>query len=181
MSETTDNDDTEEKAREAFDADLCSYHDELFRHLKSRLDDRDAASDLVQETCIRALRYRDRLDGDPLRPLLYRIANNLLVDHWRRNQRHHEDQHIPLTEAEPIAADLRAPEDALADAQRLAALKRAIRALPPKRRRVFVLVRLHGKSYAEVARRCGISVGAVEKHVARAVVFCGERLRRKPL
>lgn len=43
--------------------------------------------------------------------------------------------------------------------------------LSPRTRRILLGQRLDGLSYAELARREGISVSAVEKHVAKAVAF----------
>lgn len=163
-----------------FEAALCHYHAELLRYLHTRLDDHAAAADLVQEACARIMRYRDRLEGEALRSMLYRIVNNLLVDHWRRSQARNLKEHVPI-EDEPLAAPEPSPEDALAEEQRLAALKKAIQSLPPKRRRVLILARLQGLSHAEVARECGISVSGVEKHLARAIVACGDLMRKLDL
>ena len=44
----------------------------------------------------------------------------------------------------------------------------ALRTMPEKRRRIFILNRLEGLSYTEIARRTGIGRTAVTKHVARA-------------
>lgn len=172
--------DEETLAREVpaeFEAALCRYHDELLRYMRTRLDDHAAAADLVQEACARIMRYRDRLEGEALRSMLYRIVNNLLVDHWRRAQARNLKEHVPI-EDEPLAAPDPSPEDALAEEQRLAALKKAIQSLPPKRRRVLIMARLQGKPHAEVARECGISVSGVEKHLARAIVACGDLMRK---
>lgn len=163
-----------------FEADLCRYHAELLRYLHTRLDDHAIAADLVQEACVRIMRYRERLEGDALRSMLYRIVNNLIVDHWRRTEARNLKDHVPI-EDEPLAAPDPQPEDALAEEQRLAALKRAIQSLPPKRRRVLILARLKGKSHAEVARECGISISGVEKHLARAIVACGDLMRNLDL
>lgn len=170
-----------EKARTGFDADLCGFHGELLRYLSSRVNDRDAAADLVQETCIRALRYREELSGTSLRSMLYRIANNLVTDYWRRAQTHHTAEHVSLLESEPIAVNMPLPEEVLEQQQRLAALKHAVMALPPKRRRVFIMARLQGKSHSEIAHACGISISAVEKHLARAIVACSARVGKQDL
>lgn len=164
----------------AFEADLCRYHTELLRYLRTKLNDHNVAADLVQEACVRIMRYRERLEGDALRSMLYRIVNNLLVDHWRRTEARNLKDHVPI-EDEPLAAPDPQPEDALVEEQRLAALKRAIQSLPPKRRRVLILARLQGKPHAEVARECDISVSGVEKHLARAIVACGDLLRKSDL
>lgn len=155
-----------------FDADLARFHAELLRYTRSRVNDIEVAADLVQEACVRVMRYRGTLGSESLRSMLYRIINNLLADHWRRAQTRFADAHVSL-DAEPIPALAPLPEDALADEERMAALKRAIMSLPPKRRQILILARLQGKSHSEIARECGITVSTVEKHLARAIVACG--------
>src|SRR3546814_10782042 len=58
------------------------------------------------------------------------------------------------------------PDLAIQQAQQQAWLRQAMLSLPPRCRQVFVLVRIDGLSQGEVARRCGISVKTVEKHLA---------------
>lgn len=41
--------------------------------------------------------------------------------------------------------------------------------MPARRRRVLVLNRIEGLSFAEIARRLGLSPTAVKKHAARAM------------
>lgn len=163
-----------------FDADLGRFHTELLRYVRSRLNDNEIAADLVQESCVRALRYRDSLSGERLRSMLYRIANNLLADHWRRAQTRHTGAHVSLEDQE-IADNVPLPEDALAEEERRAALKRVIMSLPPKCRNVFIMARLQGKPHSEIARECGITVSAVEKHLSRALLTCGALVGNKDL
>jgi RNA polymerase sigma factor (sigma-70 family) len=82
---------------------------------------------------------------------------------------------------EEIADNVPLPEDALAEEERRNALKRAIMTLPPKCRNVFIMARLQGKPHSEIARECGITVSAVEKHLSRALLTCGALVGNKDL
>ena len=62
------------------------------------------------------------------------------------------------------------PERVLLAGQQVAAIRAAMEAMPAKRRRMLVLNRIEGLSFAEVARRTGLSQTAVKKHVARAMI-----------
>lgn len=61
------------------------------------------------------------------------------------------------------------PERVLLGRERLALLERVVAAMPPMRRRVFLLVRAEGMRCAEVAALVGITERAVYQHVFRAV------------
>lgn len=57
--------------------------------------------------------------------------------------------------------------------------KRAIDMLPPRRREVFRLCKLDGKSYAETASDLGISRNAVKEHIVKASSFIREYFRQR--
>jgi RNA polymerase sigma-70 factor (ECF subfamily) len=60
----------------------------LMSWLVRRCRDENEAEDVVQETLVRAARYRGSLDGDAnLRSWALRIASNVLTDHVRRESR----------------------------------------------------------------------------------------------
>ena len=67
---------------------------------------------------------------------------------------------------EPVA---RRP-DQRPDPELLARLETALRALPRKRREIFLAVRLDAMSYTEIARRTGLSAKRVEREFARALL-----------
>jgi len=75
-----------------------------------------------------------------------------------------------------VTSDAPGPDRHLLARRDLEALEAAITALPPKCRTVFLLSRIEGLSNAEVAKRCGISVKMVEKHLAKAIVACRARV-----
>src|SRR3546814_10734564 len=59
-------------------------------------DTRDSA----QESLTRLLRYRDTEPASAWRPLLYRIARNLLNEQWRRARSHREQYNVPVDSVE---------------------------------------------------------------------------------
>ena len=61
------------------------------------------------------------------------------------------------------------PERALMGAQRLRRVMAAIDAMPPRRREVFLLHRVHELTYPQIARKLGVSVKAIEKHIHLAM------------
>ncbi|MCD9008078.1 RNA polymerase sigma factor [Luteimonas sp. XNQY3] len=110
---------------------------------------------------------------------MYRIAWNLLREHWRTQRRYHAFSHVPLDLIEPLLGDAASVED-IVDARR--ALHRlssqTLDALPSKCRKAFVLHRVDGLTYPEIAAAMGISVKMVEKHIGRALARCRAALGR---
>lgn len=61
------------------------YADAIFRHCYLRVSNRDVGKDLMQDTFIRAYQYvKKGAEVENLRALLYKIANNLIIDYFRK-------------------------------------------------------------------------------------------------
>ena len=129
--------------------------------LRVRADD---VQDVAQESVARLLRYRESEPSEAWTALLYRIAINVARDRARH------ERHAPSSgvESDAIAAD-DSPEQHASDQEALARARAAILRLPSKCRAVYLMHRIDGQSYPEIARRCGISTKAVEKHMSRAL------------
>lgn len=65
-------------------------------------------------------------------------------------------------------------DEVLIARKRLESVRAAIDALPPRTREVFLMHRLEGAKYREIAIALGMSQSAVEKHIARAALLITE-------
>lgn len=159
--------------RNAFDAALAEYRDELVHYLGKRLADREAAADLAQETLLRMMKYRNSADIEDRRLMLFRIANNLVNEYHRTRHRHHASAHITYDETTPMRSEQPAVES-ITDSRRAIELllKHTIMQLPPKCRHAFMLSRFDDLSYPQIADRMRISVKMVEKHITKALLAC---------
>ena len=159
--------------RAAFDAILAGSRSELLEYMVRRVQDRDTAADLAQETLSRMMKYRDDPTIEDRRLMLFRIANNLVAEHWRGRHRHHVHDHVALDDAGPLQTGEPSAE-ALLDARQAIdlLLNHTIANLPPKCRLAFMLNRFDGLSYAQVAAKMEISVKMVEKHITHALLKC---------
>ncbi|TPQ24197.1 RNA polymerase sigma factor [Methylomonas koyamae] len=149
-----------------------SYRKELQHHLQRIVHCPETAQDLVQESYLILCRNAADTIEHP-RGLLYRIAGNLALDHLRHGRivdRHRETCDAPETDRYPDA------ESQVADAQRRALLHQSIAELPPRCRDAFILNKLRGMSYRDIALLLDISESAVEKHVIKGVTYCRKRL-----
>ena len=99
---------------------------------------------------------------------VYRVAENVFADHMRRAAVRRSHAHDQFDESLHAGVDF-SPEHVLAKRERLARVMEILQTLPERTRIIFVLRRIEGWKYQEIAGRYGISVSAVEKHVERAV------------
>lgn len=147
----------------------------LRRHLQRQLGSSDATEDAVQETFLRMLRYREIGDVGEIRALLFRVAASVVVDRQRYAKARRANDHCALEDQE-LASDEPQPDRNLSNHQNLVLLQRAILALPPRCREVFLLHRFEGLSYRDIARRFGTSERTVENQISHALAVCRRAL-----
>lgn len=129
---------------------------------------RTTAEDLAHETL---LRLWSRPVGADDRSLLFRTAQNIALDHLRA-QRVRSDYvrlHAQGEAADASGTLLEAHVDAEHEYDRLVA---ALQRLPERTQRIFLLNRLDGLSYGEVAAELNLSVSTIEKEMMRALDAC---------
>ena len=158
---------------------FLDYRGELHAYLTKKLKNADTAADLTQEAFLRFAEYSK---GNPAaviaheRSYLYRTAHNLAVDHVRREARERTDA-VSDSEWIGFADDRPSPEQDVGGRDELAAVRQAVLELPERTRQVFVLARIEGLTYREVAMRLEISDSSVQKHLAKAIKHVMQRLR----
>lgn len=158
-----------------FDAFARDQHATLLKYLRAHLPTDADAQDAAQESLLRLLRYRDSEPADAWRPLLFRIASNLVGEFYRRGESRHAKQHVPLEDV-PLQSEAPAQEELTERRQRKALLRTAILSLAPRSRQVYLLSRVDGLTYPQIAKRCGITVKAVEKSISRTIAILAERV-----
>ena len=136
----------------------------------------EIAEELTQEAFARLTAMNSASIQSPER-LLFRTARNLAIDHVRRRA---VVSFVPL--GDDLVAGLRdetpSAEDWLLARDELERVGEAIKELPPKCRQVFLLLKVEGLSFQEVAAEMGLSQTMVRNYAARAVEHCQLRLGR---
>jgi RNA polymerase sigma factor (sigma-70 family) len=142
----------------------------LFSFLTRRVG-REEASDLLQETFVRALRHdRPEAIADSS-AFLKQIAINLTRDSARR--RRTEARYLEFGDPpEHVSSGEATPEEAIDHARKARLVLATIDALPPRCREVCVLVMHEGVALGEVARRLGISETMARRHLRLALLRC---------
>lgn len=118
---------------------------------------------------VRMLEYRRANAIDNPEAFVARAAVNLAIDERRQRARRPEGGLDFIAGA--LADDHPLQDEVLRARERLARLKLGMARLSPRTREVFLLHRLEGLKYREIAEQLSISVSAVEKHVAKASLF----------
>jgi RNA polymerase sigma-70 factor (ECF subfamily) len=137
----------------------------------------DDAEDVVQEACVRALKYIEALKGTSARAWFLTIVRHAFYDWCERNRPalvarddgNAVDLAIDHAGSDPEQAALRSAESRL--------LADAVAELPLAYREVLILREMEELSYKEIARIAEIPIGTVMSRLARARGL----LRRAPL
>ncbi|WP_020158465.1 RNA polymerase sigma factor [Methylobacter marinus] len=143
------------------------HQKDLMQFLTYKVQCAETATDLSQETYLRLVQHRQVDTIENLRAYLFRIANNLALDHLRSRTRQLQREAGPVTD--DLVCQAPEPDAALAGRQQLEMLERIIYDLPPKCREVFLMCRVEGKSYAEIGDALSISPRTVESHMRKAL------------
>jgi RNA polymerase sigma-70 factor (ECF subfamily) len=150
----------------------CRHAEALHAYAERFCTDRSNADDVVQETFIRAWRHLPKLSADdrPIRPWLFRVARNQLIDADR------------AARARPLVVQALPDEDAGTDAGLDQVLDRelvsaALQHLSLAHRTVLIEAFYNGGSLAAVARKLGIPHGTARSRMHYALLALRQQLR----
>ena len=153
----------------------------LHSYVERFCPDRTSADDIVQETFIRAWRHLQQLSADdrPIRPWLFRVARNLLIDADRAARA--RPMTVQALWAEDARDELQA-EDARDDSGLEQVLDRelvsaALQHLSPAHRTVLVETFYNGGTLATVARQLGIPHGTARSRLHYALQALRQQLQ----
>ena len=158
----------------AFEA-LYRQHSTRLYNLASRMTGAHGdADDLLQDIFLLAYRKLGSFRGESsLGTWLYRLAMNHCLDVLRNRQTRmgHQTDSLDEPDAMPVAS----PVPVLGAVSRID-LERAIEALPPGARAVFVLHDVEGWQHEEIAEQLGLAVGTSKAQLHRARRLLRRRL-----
>jgi RNA polymerase sigma-70 factor (ECF subfamily) len=153
--------------------DVYNVHfDAIRRYLFYRCGDEDLASDVAQDVFMKIWEKRLALNGNPIVPLLYKIAAGYYSNSYQKKLRKTDFEQNML-----IADDVElSPEEEMMFKELTSNYSKMLGQMSDKQRTVFMLNREEGMKYAEIADILRISVKTVEKHISAAL-----RMLRKKL
>ena len=146
----------------------------LLRTLERMVNNHSTAEDLLQETYLRVTRALGERAIDHLEPFVFQTARNLALDHLRahRIQSRTLLNDVPAEVMESVAAPASSAEDAAHAEQLLERLNLSLNTLSTRQQQIFILSRLHGHSYLEIAEKLGVSLSTVQKEQKLIMAVC---------
>ena len=138
-----------------------TYRAELFRFVLKRVRDKALAEDIVHDVFIKAYTHREDLkDPGKLRPWLYQITRNALVDYYRSQK--------PLEQLPEDLISEKAGGDNRAEQELARCLLLLLGELPAGYRQALTLAEFEGLTQQEIASRGGLSLSGAKSRVQRA-------------
>ena len=156
---------------------LFRRHARELRRFAHRRVGVQAAQDLVQEAFVRLAERSPGQSIDKPRAYLYRTVANLAANHLAR-----ENVRVryaaPTLEFDALHTTDPDPESCADAKWRFEDFLSVLEDLPELHRHVFLLHKLDGLTYTEIATRIGISRITTQRYVLKALSHCAERMKR---
>ncbi len=166
---------------EIFEAIVSRYKNPLFNFVFRFLGDRDATSDVVQETFIKVYRNKDSYKTfAKFSTWIYTIAGNLAKTELQRRKRKNQvsinswgedEETMDLPDGGPL------PDRLVDSGIKNKMIQEALLKLPEVYREMVILRDIQEMSYEEIAEMMDISIGTVKSRINRGRAQLQELLR----
>ncbi|AOT07064.1 sigma-70 family RNA polymerase sigma factor [Pseudoalteromonas luteoviolacea] len=150
------------------------HHSWLRQFLYNKLNCQAQAADIAQDTFLRVLNKQAAKKLEPIhspRAYLTTLATGLVNNHWRR-------QSIEQAYLETLAQQpehlVPSPETQQMIIHTLEQLSLVLEKLPQRIRQIFIMARIDGLPYKDIAKQLDVSVNIVQKAMCKAIMACIE-------
>ncbi|MDR0971187.1 MAG: sigma-70 family RNA polymerase sigma factor [Bacteroidales bacterium] len=160
--------------KKAFEVLLSRHEQKIFNYILSIVKDKSIADDIFQDTFIKIINtlnqgtYRE--EGKFIQWAM-RIAHNLVIDYFRKNQR------FPLVRADEnfdifdiLSNSEESVEQKMIKTQISSDVKKLILSLPQEQRRVLIMRHYLNMSFKEIAQRTGVSINTALGRMRYALI-----------
>ena len=142
------------------------FSDAIYRHCYFRISNHEQALDLMQETFIRAWKYTSKGNEiKNIKPFLYRTANNLVIDYYRKKKEVSLDNMLDLG-MEPAVSDEKNKIYSTAESKNISKL---LDQLDEKHREVIVLKFIDDLSPKDIAKLTGETDNVISVRIHRGI------------
>lgn len=151
------------------------YHAYLVNYIHRRIENREDANDMAQDTFVKLIDYKQMLRPETVKSFIFTIARNLVIDYIRRQYRKQEvsanmyefsREFQETSESQMYADDILRLENGM------------LMTLPKQRKLIYTMDRFEDKSADEIAAELKISKRTVESHLFSSRKAVREFLRQ---
>jgi len=161
---------------EYFEETMLPHFNSAYNLARWLLRNEHDASDVVQESYLRAFRFFDSYRGGDPKAWILAIVRNTYRS-WRRREAAARQAAIVFGErAHFRGADELEAEEHLLEETKARTLRDCIRALAPKYREILVMREMEEMSYRQIACVAGVPIGTVMSRLSRARKRLEQRL-----
>lgn len=150
----------------------------LIRYFRRKTGSHDEAEELAQETLTRFLRIVPATQVQTPQAYLKRIATNLLRDRAERASTRVAELSVPLAEGIDHVSTIDQHRE-LVGRQELAHFEHVLRQLKPRTLEIFILSRVDGYTYKEIASKLGMTLFGVKWHMLKAIGHIDQHRRNR--
>jgi RNA polymerase sigma-70 factor, ECF subfamily len=150
-----------------FDETVLPHLDAAFNYARWLTSNDAEAEDVVQDACVRAMRFFSSLRDDDARAWLFAIVRNTWYSRLSRRAAIAGTTPLDSTHDEQ-PDDALDPEARLVQQRTVAQVRAALEQLPVDFREVIVLREIEGLSYKEIAAVVRTPIGTVMSRLSRA-------------
>ncbi len=141
----------------------------LYANILRMVKDRELAQEILQDVFVKVWEKRGLIDPEkPFTAYLFRIARNLVYDHFRKLALEKKLGSHLLANGKDAYSHI---EEELIFKESNQLFLEAVNKLSPQRKQVFTLCKLEGKSYCEVGNLLHISTSTVSDHLLKSNKF----------
>ena len=157
---------------EVYKSLFLEYAEGLRNFVYSKCGDAGLAADIVQESFVKLWLKCASVLFEKAKPFLFTVAKRLFLD----NIKH---QKVVLNHKMTIVGyeSPDTPQDLMEGQEFKKKLETAINAMPEKSREVFMMSKVEGLKYREIAERLELSVKAIEKRMGIALRIFSDKMR----
>lgn len=142
----------------------------VFNYIYYKFGNEEKSHDAVQEAFVKLWENCSKVTPEKAKSYLYTVANNLYLNVIKAEK-------VRLKYAEPTYEHSNeSPEFLLEEKEYKQKLDKALNDLPENQRTTFLLNRIDGKKYAEIAEIEGVSIKAIEKRMHLALKTLREEI-----
>lgn len=148
-----------------FDSVFMSHSEHLRNFIYYKSGNLQRSEDILQDAFSKLWEECSKVPFEKAKSFLFTVANNLFL-----NEEKHKKVVLKFEKQNTLGNNFESPHFLLEEAEFEKRLHDAIESLPDGQKEVFLMSRIDGLKYKEIAERLELSVKAIEKRMHKALI-----------